>query len=201
MIVKRDLLSRKIFYTLIPTATVGECGEPTAARTWSWWDSPPAPRRDNAPAASGDGGFDTPDRWAAANEAAADRGLDDASGIGDDVNVPRKAENTAAVAAEDEMWRRNSEGTPPPPNACEPPPAANASAPVADGADPECSGGLERDARSTRARADADAASPDEVVGRELVPDRTVRDPASAAVSLQSSMTERRLDCGRDSEP
>jgi len=52
MIVKRDLLSRKIFYTLIPTATVGECGEPTAARTWSWWDSPPAPRRDNAPAAS-----------------------------------------------------------------------------------------------------------------------------------------------------
>ena len=49
------------------------------------------------------------------------------------------------------------------------------------------------DAQSTMARVDADAASPDEVVRRELV-DSSVLVPASGFVSLQSSMTERRLD-------
>lgn len=114
------------------------------------------------------------------------------------MKVPRKAENTAAVAAavaaEDGTLRRNSGDTPPPPNAGGVPPAASASAPPAGAAAAARSGGLERDARSTRARADADAVSPDEVVGREPAPDRTALDPEFASVSLQSSMTVRRLD-------
>ena len=66
--------------------------------------------------------------------------------------------------------------------------------PAADDVVPPSSCELARDARSTRARVDADAASPDEVVGRDPGPDRTDRVPASGFVSLQSSMTVRRLD-------
>ena len=66
--------------------------------------------------------------------------------------------------------------------------------PAADYVVPPSSCELARDARSTRARVDADAASPDEVVGRDPGPDRTDRVPASGFVSLQSSMTVRRLD-------
>ena len=58
---------------------------------------------------------------------------------------------------------------------------------------PGSSCGLVCDARLMMARVDADAASPDEVVGREPA-DSSVRVPASKFVPLQSSMTERRLD-------
>jgi hypothetical protein len=54
--------------------------------------------------------------------------------------------------------------------------------------------GLARYARSTMARVDADAARPDEVVGREAGPGSNARVPASGFVSLQSSITERRRD-------
>jgi len=73
------------------------------------------------------------------------------------------------------------------------PVAAGAFVPAVGDAVPGSSCGLVCDARSTMARVDADAASPDEVVGREPA-DSSVRVPASGFVSLQSSMTERRLD-------
>lgn len=58
---------------------------------------------------------------------------------------------------------------------------------------------------SERASCAADKTSPDEVVGREL-PGAVIGTNArtaggSAFVSLQSSMTESRRDCGRDSVP
>jgi len=56
------------------------------------------------------------------------------------------------------------------------------------------------------ARPEVDVTSPDEVDGLELAPPVDDRDknfpaPASASVSLQSSMSESRLDWGRDSLP
>jgi len=78
--------------------------------------------------------------------------------------------------------------------------AVDAFVPVVGDVVPESNCGLvvvcccdDDDARSTMARVDADAASPDEVVGREPG-GSSVLVPASGLVSLQSSMTERRLD-------
>lgn len=52
-------------------------------------------------------------------EAADDLGLDDASDTGDDGYCPRRAGNSDEDVAAVEKSRRDSEYTPPPPNACE----------------------------------------------------------------------------------
>jgi len=59
--------------------------------------------------------------------------------------------------------------------------------------------------RSKRASALAEEQSPEEVVGREGGQDSSTRGPeregGGASASLQSSMTERRRDWGRESVP
>lgn len=182
-------------YTLIPTAA-GDCGEET-------WDSAP-PRRtesdpevsdvDKPPARAPENG----ELFAAAEIDDDDRGLD-ASDTGDVGYCPRRVGYNVAAAAVVGKSRRDSEYTPlPPPDVCDVPyPAAAplAFAPAADDVAPANNSELRRrEARSTRASADADAVIPELVVGLDVPPDKIVLDPASASVSLQSSMTERRRD-------
>jgi len=54
---------------------------------------------------------------------------------------------------------------------------------------------------SKRWSALAEETSPDDVVGRESEGGSKKPVPGRVSVSLQSSMTERRRDCGRESEP